>query len=738
MVRRLRNPATPPISAMILAAAGMGLATADMALATADMALAALTPATAERASHQPAASGAARPDSQLTVLPGLVVNAGALSRTAPAEIRVGDILVERQDPGAVADLGPLLPATRVLTNSRGESLFMVRGAPERHVRLWLDGLPLAVPWDERVDLAMVPALGVNGVAAVRGATGALAGVGALAASIDLTTAAATDRTPAGWSSGWSSAGSSAGSSARPSGWPVAGQSTRVQSAGGEVGAFRIAAEHRRRGGDWHVVAAAGHRTRDGVTVPAGLDAPHHQSGSVRTNSDLRQSSLLLAARRPVAGDGQLRLNLLASDGSKGVPPETHVADSRFWRYPLQRRLLAGGTLETPLDAERRWRLATTLAVDLFRQDIRPYDDARYAGPPLQPGTDFEQDRDLTGYLRTRLDRDLDAAAALSLQLETRYARHRETLVVGGDELAYAQWLGGLTAEARLGRRAADRWRLTVGGGWELAATPESGDRPDRGTTGAGVMTARLERDLGAATTIYAAAARRSRFPSLRELYSGALGRFLPNPDLAPERQDLLEGGFTVAGRGDRAAWDAGVSAFATWLHDGIERVMLPGPSIRYQRVNRTRVRTLGAELVASWRPRTWLSLSAHHAVLTARVLQDGSYDLPAEDRPQFITMGGARWLPSPDWEIALQAHVLGPRHSADATAPDGLRRLPAQARWDVRLAWTTGAPLPGVTAVELVAGVDNLSDAVIETQTGLPEPGRTFHGGLNLRLGEG
>ena len=87
----------------------------------------------------------------------------------------------------------------------------------------------------------------------------------------------------------------------------------------------------------------------------------------------------------------------------------------------------------------------------------------------------------------------------------------------------------------------------------DLASTPELGDKPACEATGARRAFARLERRLGEPLTLHASYARRSRFPALRELYSGALGRFVPNPDLTPEVQDLWDlGGVARRSLGDR------------------------------------------------------------------------------------------------------------------------------------------------------------------------------------------
>jgi hypothetical protein len=46
------------------------------------------------------------------------------------------------------------LPSVGIHTNSRGETVLRLRGSDERQTSIFLDGTPLTVPWDGRVDLS--------------------------------------------------------------------------------------------------------------------------------------------------------------------------------------------------------------------------------------------------------------------------------------------------------------------------------------------------------------------------------------------------------------------------------------------------------------------------------------------------------------------------------------------------------------------------------------------------------
>ncbi len=630
---------------------------------------------------------------------PVVVIGTTTTSTADPATVTVDAIDLAARDVHAAADLAPALPATRVVVNSRGESVFMVRGASERHLRLWLDGIPLNVPWDERVDASLVPIDAIGSVRGVRGIGSILEGPNTLAGTIEL----------------------------HPLALPANGARTRLGAQFGESALREGRLLHQRRQGAWDVLAAGSWRAQDGFVVPADVDAPSNQGPSrQRLNSDLAQGSLLLRLQHHHTSGATWHVTLLGADGEKGVPPETHLgADARFWRYPEIRRGLVGLGLRAPLDTDHRWELAVDAAADVFHQEIRAFDDATYTTPDLTPGVDYETDDDRTGYARACATRRFDRGS-VAVQASTRYTHHRESLAYEGPDLAYAQFLSAAAVEAdgNLG----GGWRARVGGGYDLASTPESGDKPARDPTGAAAAFARLERSFGEPVALHASYAHRSRFPALRELYSGALGRFVPNPDLAPEVQDLWDVGAVAR----RDAWEVGLTGFASFLDGAIERVELDDGTNRYQRVNLDEIRTLGLEAVAVWRPHPAWEISGHHSVLDARRLVDGTYDGAVEDRPAYISFLSLAWRSSRGWRATLEGNALGPRMSADVNdEDDGLRRLPAQGTVNVRLGKVVTEGLGPLTRGEVHVRVDNVFDAQVDAQTGLPQAGRTLVGGF-------
>lgn len=630
----------------------------------------------------------------QHVVLPDLVVSSESAAPPAAGRTLLDSERLTLEDAGTVADLGSLFPSTRVSVNSRGETVMMIRGAPERNVQTFLDGIPLNLPWDERVDLGTVPVTGGMRLEVRRGLASLLEGPGALAGSVRILPA-------------------ESGIGRTTQTLAVLGQNglTRLNSSGGDdLGAWRV------QGGlSWD--------NRDSWTLP--------RSGSERFNSDRDQYAFLARAGRPLAGTGRLNLLLTRWHEVKGVPPELHLGDeARFWRYPLRERTLGGMSLRLPLSADGNWDLSAMLAADSFEQEIDPRGPDDW-GSPLSEGDDYELDKDWTRHAMLGVTHWAGDRLRLTLQGNLRATRHRETLVVGEDWLTYTQLLSGVVLSSQW--QFAPDWTARAGAGWDRASTPQTGDKPDRSPTSAEAVNLRLEKRLTNDMGVYATASRRSRFPSLRELFSGALGKFVRNPDLRPERQDLLETGLTARGR----TWDLASAIFLQDTEGGIEKEKLTDGSGRFMRVNRTDIRVPGWEITGSLRPRNELVLALQHTIMWARVRAgDGSFTGHAEDRPDHISLASVRWNPPAGFNALVEARLTGSRWSADASgesaATGDLKHLPAAAGWNLRLGWRWQRD---GRSVEAHLRVENLFDAGILAQTGLPEPGRLLMGGLSLDM---
>ena len=133
-------------------------------------------------------------PDSVIRATP-LRVDAVRAATTAGAASAL-EVRLDSMRAGPAATLEQVmraLPLVAVRTNSRGEAQFSLRGSgsDSRQVAVLLDGVPLHIGWDDRVDLSVLPAGGAATLTLVRGLPSMLHGPNVLGGVIGVGAATA-------------------------------------------------------------------------------------------------------------------------------------------------------------------------------------------------------------------------------------------------------------------------------------------------------------------------------------------------------------------------------------------------------------------------------------------------------------------------------------------------------------------------------------------------------------------
>ena len=386
--------------------------------------------------------------------------------------------------------------------------------------------------------------------------------------------------------------------------------------------------------------------------------------------------------------------------------------------YPGTERVLAvlsGGTGQR-LTVWGQGDLEASLGVDLGSAEIESFASTDYR---QIDGRESSDTRTLTARLLG--DHTLGRAAMLRGALTFADVHHDE-LIDRTDAAEYRQRLWSAAGEVEF-PLAADT-RLSGGLVLDGADTPESGDKPPLETLWAwGARVGASTLVLDGTVRLHAATSRRARFPSLRELYSGALGRFAPNPNLAPETLWGMEAGGTTR----RGGADLQAVVFHHRLSDAIVRTSAGDG--RFRRENRDQIRSTGVELLAGWE-QGGLSLLGDLMLQNVRVIDPS---VPEGER-----------LPEhqPEFRVGLDATVpLLPRLRGLASAaytgrqfcvhPDRDERvtLEGSGRVDVGVerAWRLPRANGLLRTLRSSVWLDNLADAAVYDQCGLPQPGRTL-----------
>ncbi|HYM80378.1 MAG TPA: TonB-dependent receptor [Candidatus Limnocylindria bacterium] len=598
------------------------------------------------------------------------------------------------------------MPLVVVRANSRGEAQPALRGGEDRQIAVLVDGVPITLAWDHRTDLSVVPLTAAQSVTLHRGLSSLLLGPNALAGAVEVDIAR----------------GSRADAAPPPLVVDAGVDHTGAHSAALSVGMLRTNGE-----GRWIARAGAGYRGSNGAVLPHALErsepgayARLTSDGDLRLNTDVEAFDGFFSVRRVSGGGAWTSFTGSGYRLERGVAPEAHTTEPRLWRYPFQARglgaLSAGtGMRDTPWG---RGDLEASLGGDFSRSEIDEYDGLDYR---TIVGGELADDRTLTARLIG--DHSLGSKGDLHLGLTFADVSHEE--VIDADPKAqYRQRLWSLASETSWRVERGVPVRLSFGAAADGADTPESSNKPPldrlwdwaaRAGATASFREGRLQ--------VHGSTGRRARFPALRELYSGALGRFLENPDLRAESQWANELGSTWRHR----RGEMQLLGFHQSLDDAITRVSVSTPSgNRFQRVNLGRTTAQGAEFVgdvalgalAIGGDGTWQRVRGRDAAGNATEL---------EYEPAFY---GRVWAEAPlpgRARIGVEVHGAVEQRFIDIDT-GGFSTLSPAMRFDVSFsrAFDLGAAGPW-HRVEALLALANLADQPVFDQAGLPQAGRTI-----------
>lgn len=600
----------------------------------------------------------------------------------------------------ALSDLLREMPLVRVRRNSRGQVQPALRGMEERQVAVLVDGVPLTLGWDNRTDLSVVPLVAARRVEMVRGLSSVLAGPNVLGGLVEVEVVG--DRDPIE---------------------PPGPHRVRVEvDQTGALAASARVARLWRPGNDRLLVRAGGGGSlSDGVPLASGVVQP--TGGDRLLNSDREHANAFLAARWRAEGGAWASLSSMAFRAERGVTPELHLLGSdepapRFWRIPVHWRsvtAVSGGTgwRRTPLG---EGDLEASVGVDVEHLEI----DA-FASPAYGETVSGEVGDDRTLTLRLLGDHTL-GAGTLRSSFTWAETWHEQVLPSGRSEFRQRLWSAGLEAEQPLAPGGGGGWlaepTITVGGSLDGASTPQTGGFPAQppmdgwGVRGAfSVLAAGIAR-------IHGGVSRKVRFPALRELYSGALGKFEPNPALDPETLEVGELGVTAR----PGPHELQLTLFEQRLDGAVVRAVTPEGLFR--RVNRGGTRSTGAEAVANLRLGSW-STRADLTLQDVR-LRGGEEGERPEYQPE-VAAGLRLDGPAPAGaRLRLAADVTGRQFGANPAT--GAFEALDETLWLEAGLRRTFAEGPGaLPGFGLRLAVTNLADAAVFDQLGLPRPGRTF-----------
>lgn len=606
---------------------------------------------------------------------------------------------IERLLPTDFTEVFRSVMGVGIRTNSRGEAVLRLRGSEERQSQVFIDGAPISVPWDGRPDLSLFPASFIRNVSVIKSAAPIEFGANAVLGVVDISTL--------------------------ESGGPAR---VNARSEFGSHGSYLVEGEVYVPTGDLGLQFGANHFSRDALTVASRDPIPFDPlEGEGRTNTDLTSTSFFAAAALEKDW-GTFRLSAIDIDADKGIAAAAHIdpddGSPRFWRYPdwhMTQLSLAG---DIALGDDTGLRLNAWH--QRFEQQIVSYSDISYS-----VAEDRQDDRDRTYGGRMVLSHDWQAVTTrlvTSLQ-ESTHTQSETDLIAGeaGTPEQFRQRLFSIGGEVDI--PMSEKIKSSLSLAYDRASTPLTGGRPSQPAISNWAASGATAWQASDELTITATLGLRTRFPTMRELYGTALGRFLLNPDLKPET--AMVGDVTFAWTPASLPLELTITPWFTRIDDTLSQrnVRVDGVSLR-QRYNLDGSRGLGIEAAAVWHASEAITLeaSAFWQDLKAELDENGN-------RPTLYQRPKGQLLLAANYSFtsgaSVRAEVNHTGHAFDENEDGSVARLSGSTELNLKFYVPVKHTSYGVW--QLYGAVNNITDTVVLPQLGLPDAGRAFKLGIRL-----
>lgn len=647
-------------------------------------------------------------------------------------------------------------------TGSRNERTIYVRGFDRFQVPLYIDGVRVYLPADNRLDYGRFLTPDLSEIQVQKGYASVLSGPGGMGGAINLVTRKPTKEFEGGVRTGVDLGNTGELAAFTSSGWVGTKQENYYLQASGSY----------RDSDGWFLplsfkpasmLNVYNNKTGNQVgTVPNSLPV---EDGGRRDFSQVKDWRINLKAGLTPNATDEYVISYTKQQGSKGAPYSVYEPVEgrtttklpsggnyqRNWTWPVWNISSLAFNSNTAIGDESYFK--SKLYYNTFDNLLSTYDTSEYSKQTRSSSFNSYYKDHSTGF-SLEGGTDLIEKNTLKTALHFRRDVHnaRNDNAPGG--VTYPDTLPKGTAYHVL-----EPWQETVQDTWSVAAedTIHATDRLDL-VGGVSFDTYRINKaekyvsDAGNPTDpnknyiknqalsdasafnwqmaaiyhqsevseFHASVSSRTRFPTLFELYSTRFGDAIANPDLKSERATNYEVGW--AGRPTKTL-KVGGSLFYSDLTDIIDSVLLKAPDPDAGKIQNRNIGDgsyYGTEIYGEWEALPELTLGASYTYLK-RILNDPQRpNLEPAGTPEHSAYLYAQWMPYENFTISPNIALYSSRWSADRLESNFFH-LKGFALANVNINYKLNEN------VGFDFGVRNIFDTNYELAYGFPEPGRTF-----------
>jgi len=609
---------------------------------------------------------------------------------------------IRRFERNDVVEAVSLLPGVEIQNSgSRSERLIYVRGFNSRQVPLFVDGIPVYVPYDGNIDLSRFTTFDLAEVSVTKGFTSMLFGANTLGGSVNIVT-----RKPQA---------------------PLevkAGLGMHLDDDGdrmGQNGYFNVGTDQ----GLWYAQLSGSLAEKDFFTLPSGFDAVETEDGGHRKNSATRDGKMALRFGYTPNETDEYALSYYKQMGEKETPPYAGDSDdvsARFWQWPVYDKESLYFSAQKALTSSINMR--GRLFYDQFYNRLQSFDDEIYT--TQNRGYAFNSiydDHSWGGSLE--LETSQFEHHDLKLALHMKVDDHRET--DGGDEpwVKFEDQMYSIGVEDRIQLQSDLTLIAGVSKDWlegkqadnlvdgQISQFDLTSDSANNGQLA-------LLYDVSDELTARISAAKRTRFPTIKDRYSFRMGSAIPNPDLEPETGNNFEvgvNGHHMLSTNTQFSW--GGAYFYSDIADSIESVRIEdaactsSPCSQLQNIGKTRIH--GIELQTTFNIAERWEYHLNYTWIDKDNLTEP--DVKPLDTPKSSATTYLTFWPDQGWSLTALGHYNSDRNSDS----DGSRVAPGFIVADLKAAVQIAPQWQAELAV------NNLTDKLYAYDEGYYEAGRSY-----------
>lgn len=593
-----------------------------------------------------------------------------------------------------LADAVNLLPGVTLSeTGARNEKMVYIRGFDIKHVPMFMDGIPIYVPYDGYPDLARFSTFDLSEVIVSKGFTSVLYGPNTMGGAINMISRRPVKEVEVSAGAGYAS---------------------------GDT--FNSFANFGSNQGKWYVQGGGAYNNSNQFNVSQGFTPTKIQGNGERVNSyQTDQKANVKLGLTPNETD-EYAVSYINQMGEKGVPPYTGT-DSRqtvrWWRWPYwNKESLYFNSNTTVWDANY---IKTRLFYDTFKNSLYSYDDSTFTtmkknssfmsfyddftyGGSMELGSQYFSNNLIKTSFHYKDDVHREHNAGYPVQ-------HFEDLILSfglEDTIDFTKQFYCIigASEDILNTLDAQDLNSTTKTLKEFPTDDTSAFNPQAG----------LFYKLTHTDTVHVSVANKSRLPSIKDKYSYKLGTALPNPDLKAEKSTNYETGYQGLFFGKLTVE---TNVFYSDVSDFILSVTVPDPGnpkkTLIQNQNVGKVNLYGAEFGVSGQLSTCLKSGINYTYTQYENKSgtDQLLNIPNNKLFAFLQY----FLPVNGLSLLGSVEYNGDRYSSsDAVrVADAYTLVNAKAIYDMAYGFS------------IEGGVNNIGDENYALDEGYPLAGRTF-----------